>query len=199
MYLVSDSDSDLIAALQSGDETAFRILYERYWSEVYTMIFRRIKDEEAAKDIVQNIFVNLWSSRKKILVENSLGPYLNVAVRNRSISYYKKNLAVFERDTEYQAGNSIALSPDHDLEARELQEVIDEEIARMPDNMRRAFLLSRHEKLSIREIAIALSLSEQTIKNNISEALSRLRKTTNNFYANPTTLASLAVILLMKT
>lgn len=198
MYVVPDTDHDLIAALQRGDEAAFKTLYERYWADLYTMVFRRIKDEDAAKDIVQNIFVNLWSSRKAIFVESSLAPYLNTAARNRSISYYKKNLAVFERDTEYQLGNAVELSPEYDLDARELELALNEEIARMPENMRKTFLLSRYEQRSIREIAAELSLSEQTIKNNISEALSRLRKITDSFYSKPAVLAGIAVALLMK-
>ena len=92
MYIVSDTDHILLAALQKGDENAFQILYEKYWAEVYTMIYRRIGDEDDAKDIVQNIFLNMWLSRESILAERSLGPWLNVAARTKAITYYKKKM-----------------------------------------------------------------------------------------------------------
>jgi RNA polymerase sigma-70 factor (ECF subfamily) len=197
MHVVSDTDDRLLAALRKGDEKAFNILYERYWPEVYTMIYRRLGDEEAAKDIVQNIFVNLWTSRKEIFVENSLAPYLNKAARNKAISFYKKNLATLARDTAFQ-DDQVQHSPDSTLEAKELEAVINDEISKMPDTMRKTFVLSRQENKSIREIAAELSLSEQTIKNNISQALDRLRKKTHLFYSEPANLAGVLLILLTK-
>lgn len=197
MYLVSDTDNLLLAALRKGDEAAFKILYERYWPEVYTMIYRRLGDEEAAKDIVQNIFVNLWTSRKEIVIENSLAPYLNRAARNKAISFYKKNTATLTRDTIFQ-DSQVQHSPESTLDAKELEMVINDEIAKMPDTMRKTFVLSRHENKSIREIATELSLSEQTIKNNISQALDRLRKKTQLFYSEPANLAGILLLLLTK-
>lgn len=190
-----DSDNLLLAALRKGDESAFKVLYERYWEEVYTMIYRRLGDDEAAKDIVQNIFVNLWTSRKEIYVESTLAPYLNRAARNRTISFYKKNLATMTRDARFQH-EQVQHSPELNLEAKELEAVINDEIARMSDTMRKAFILSRQENKSIREIATELSLSEQTIKNNISQALDRLRKKTQLFYSEPANLAGILLILL---
>jgi RNA polymerase sigma-70 factor (ECF subfamily) len=197
MHVVQDTDSSLLAALRKGDELAFRALYERYWTELYTMAYRRLRDEEAAKDIVQNIFVNLWTSRKEVFIENSLVPYLNRAVRNKTISFYKKNLASLSRETQFQH-EQVQYSPESGLEAKELEAVLNNEIAQMSDTMRRAFVLSRQENMSIREIATELSLSEQTIKNNISQALDRLRKKTHLFYSEPANLLGLAIILLTK-
>ncbi|QHS59396.1 RNA polymerase sigma factor [Chitinophaga agri] len=197
MHVVQDIDSSLLTALRKGDEFAFRVLYERYWTELYTMAYRRLGDEEAAKDIVQNIFVNLWTSRKEIFIATSLAPYLNRAVRNKTISFYKKNLASLSRETYFQH-EQVQYTPESDLEAKELEAVINNEISQMSDTMRRAFVLSRQENKSIREIATELSLSEQTIKNNISQALDRLRKKTQLFYSEPANLLGIAVILLTK-
>ncbi|EHQ27494.1 RNA polymerase sigma factor [Mucilaginibacter paludis] len=197
MHVVSDTDDLLLAALRKGDEKAFQVLYERYWPEVYTMVYRRLGDEEAAKDIVQNIFVNLWTSRKEIFIESSLAPYLNRAARNKAITFYKKNVATLIRDTDFQ-DSQVQYSPEFTLEAKELETVINDEIAKMPDTMRKTFVLSRQENKSIREIAVELSLSEQTIKNNISQALDRLRKKTQNFYAEPANLAGVLLVLLTK-
>lgn len=197
MNVVQDTDKLLLTALKKGDELAFSVLYDRYWAELYTMCYRRTGDEDAAKDIVQNIFVNLWTSRKEILIENTLAPYLNRAVRNRTISFYKKNMASMSRDAQFQH-EQVQYAPDSSLDAKELEAVINDEIASMSDTMRKAFVLSRQENKSIREIATELSLSEQTIKNNISQALDRLRKKTQSFYAEPANILGVLIILLTK-
>ncbi|WP_442590833.1 RNA polymerase sigma factor [Pedobacter sp. AW31-3R] len=197
MYTLNDTDDDLLLALRKGDASAFKVLYERYWKEVYTMVYRRLRDEESAKDIVQNIFVNLWTSRKEISIDSTLAPYLNRAAKNRTISFYKKNEATFSRDYLFQ-DEQVQHPIDLALEAGELEAFFKEEIDSMPDNMRKAFILSREENKSVREIAAELSLSEQTIKNNISQALDRLRKKSKRYYSDPTNLAVLFAVALTK-
>jgi len=198
MYIVSDTDNILLAALQKGDENAFHVLYEKYWADVYTMVYRRIGNEDDAKDIVQNIFLNIWLSRESILAEKSLAPWLNVAARTKSISYYKKKVTDLNRNTSFQREQGDSYSPEFNLEAKELESFFDQEIAKMPETMRNSFLLSRRENKSIREIAAELSLSEQTIKNNISQAMERLRKKSMRFYTEPVNLAWIVIILLTK-
>lgn len=195
MYTVSDTDSQLLTALRKGDETAFRILYDRYWADIYTMVYRRLQDEDATKDIVQNIFVNLWISRKEIIIESTLAPYLNRAAKNRAISFYKQNEASFARENFFQE-EQVQHSIETSLEATELEAFFTEEINGMPDTMRKAFVLSRHEDKSVREIATELRLSEQTIKNNISQALERLRKRIKRYYSDPQNLTVLFLFFL---
>lgn len=190
------TDAELLTALQEGDENAFRLLYERYWSDLYSMIYRRLLDEEATKDIVQNIFVSLWLNKASIPVENSLAPYLSTAARNQTISHYKKHKATLERETRYQNLNSLQHSSEQMVEAGELELVLDREIDQMPENMKKAFVLSRVEERSIKEIAAELCLSEQTVKNNISQALQRLQRKVKTFYAEPANVYTLLLVLL---
>lgn len=189
------TDQYLIIAMQSGDQKAFEALYERYWSEVYTMIYRRINDREVAKDIVQDIFVNLWRYRDKVIAEGSLAPLLNVTAKKQAISWYRKQSASKQRELLYHGDEVLVAPSTTELETKELQELLDTEIGKMPANMQQSFRLSRYENKSIKEIATELSLSEQTVRNNISMALDRLRLQTRKFYAEPANLAGVLVIL----
>lgn len=192
------TDQDLITAMKNGNQRAFEELYERYWPEVYSMIYRRVRDKEVTKDIVQDIFINLWRYRDRIIAERSLAPWLNVAARKQAISWYRKQLSTKQREAQYQDGEVLVPSSSTELEAKELQNLLDREIERMPVNMKQSFQLSRYENKSIREIASELSLSEQTVRNNISIALERLRSKTRKFYAEPANLAGVLVILFTK-
>ncbi|WP_240432033.1 RNA polymerase sigma factor [Pedobacter chitinilyticus] len=189
------TDQYLIIAMQSGDQKAFEALYERYWSEVYIMIYRRINDREVAKDIVQDIFVNLWRYRDKVIAEGSLAPLLNVTAKKQAISWYRKQSASKQRELLYHGDEVLVAPSTTELETKELQELLDTEIGKMPANMQQSFRLSRYENKSIKEIATELSLSEQTVRNNISMALDRLRLQTRKFYAEPANLAGVLVIL----
>jgi len=192
------TDQYLIMAMQSGDQKAFEALYERYWPEVYTMIYRRIKDREVAKDIVQDIFINLWRYRDKIIAEGSLAPLLNVTAKKQAISWYRKQTASKQRELLYHEDEVLVAPSTTELETKELQDLLDREIDQMPSNMQQSFRLSRYENKSIKEIAAELSLSEQTVRNNISMALERLRLQTRKFYSEPINLAGVLAILLTK-
>lgn len=184
--------------MQSGDQKAFEALYERYWPEVYTMIYRRIHDREVAKDIVQDIFVNLWRYRDRVIAEDSLAPLLNVTAKKQAISWYRKQTASKQRELLYHEDEVLIAPSTTELETKELQDLLDSEIDKMPTNMQQSFRLSRYENKSIREIASELSLSEQTVRNNISMALERLRLQTRKFYSEPVNLAGVLAILLTK-
>lgn len=184
--------------MKNGDQKAFEELYEQHWPEVYTMIYRRINDREVTKDILQDIFINLWNYRHRIIAERSLAPWLNSAAKKQTISWYRKHVSTKQRETLYQENETLIVSPPTELETKELQELLDLEIEKMPDNMKLSFRLSRFEDKSIREIATELSLSEQTVRNNISMALERLRSLTKKFYSEPANLAGVLAILLTK-
>lgn len=192
------TDQDLITAMKNGDQKAFEELYDRYWPEVYRMIYRRVRDREVTKDIVQEIFINLWRYRSRIIAERSLAPWLNVTARKQAISWYRKQTSTKQREALYQDAEVVVPSASTEFEAKELQDLLNQEIERMPVNMKQSFQLSRDENKSIREIAAELCLSEQTVRNNISLALERLRSQTRKFYAEPANLAGVLVILFTK-
>lgn len=194
----SISDSALLADIRNDDAKAFEMLYERYWAQVYTAISRRLPDEEIAKDIVQNVFMKLWTSNHIIVVHDSIAPYLLSAARKQAINFYKKNKADLLREADYQQQDIERWSPDLSLEAKELERFLEHEISTLPESMRKSFVLSRMEDKSIKDIAAELSLSEQTIKNNISIALNLLRKRARHFLSSPVSISIFFSILFTK-
>ncbi|MNL57723.1 RNA polymerase sigma factor [compost metagenome] len=85
--------------------------------------------------------------------------------RNRHLDYLEIN------KDQYLIGTTS----EDELIAKELARLLENEMSRMPDTMRSVFRLSRSEDMSIKDIANQLSLSEQTVKNNVSMALNRLK------------------------
>jgi RNA polymerase sigma-70 factor, ECF subfamily len=60
------SDTDLLNLLKKGDMRAFDTIYERYCKRMYGFVIRYIKQEEDAEEIVQEVFLKIWESRKRI-------------------------------------------------------------------------------------------------------------------------------------
>lgn len=169
------SDKDLLKDISKGDERAFQCLFDKHWDTLYAFVYRLINDEEQTKDILQNVFLEIWNKKEVLLIDEYVLPYLYRIAKNDVMSLFRRNKVRLEGNDVLIRNLGKSSSSDDRIIARQLKEVIDAELARMPFNMRQCFQLSKYEHKSIREIAGELMLSEQTVKNNISEALKRLR------------------------
>jgi len=169
------SDKELVEALTSGDENAFECIFERHWQPLYAFVNKMITDQDQTKDVLQNTFLEVWKRKETLYADDSILPFLIKVAKNEVITLFRK-------DKVRLTGDEILISnlqreglTDDKLLATELQGAIESELIKMPVNMRKCFHLSRYEQKSIKDIAAELLLSEQTVKNNISEALKRLR------------------------
>jgi len=172
------SDAMLLQAIRQGDAAAFKLLYDRYWQRLYVKACQRV-DKSEAKDIVQEVMTTLWRRRNDVFTfeDGEIGRYLFTAVKYRVISHYAYGAAEIPNTDVFElpsvAGAAAAASDL--LEAKEFSEFIESEVRQLPPRMQEIFRLSREEELSIADIAQRLNLSEQTIKNQLTEALRRLR------------------------
>lgn len=175
-------DSDLLKWLQKDDTRAFKELYHRYWKKVYGSAFKRLKNKEQSEEIVQEIFVTLWSNRQALKVRSSLGGYLYASVKNQVIDRYRKEL-VRQKHTE---ALKVTYKEDaHSIEEiyhlKELLQTIELGVQKLPDKCRSVYELSRKEYKTNKEIAHHLGISEKTVENHLTKALNRLRTSLGNY------------------
>jgi RNA polymerase sigma-70 factor (family 1) len=176
-------DELLIARLKKGDHEAFAEIYARYAGKLAGFAGSKLYSLDDAKDILHDMFVNLWENRTEISVTSNLQSYLFTIVRRRIIDKIRKNVT---REQYALMMQSLADSYDNSesrLETRELQKHIERLLGHIPPRVKEIYLLSRNEGLSNREIADKLNLSEQTVKNQLSAALKHLRKSLTGFTA----------------
>lgn len=177
--------------MQDGDKYAFEEIYERFNGLLYIYACKMVPDREDARDIVQEIFVYLWSN-PDIKIKSQLSAYLYTAVRykifdwldkNKSRSNYLQSLENFVDQGDYVTDNYIR--------EREFASLIEKEVALLPTKMRLIFEMSRRQHLSQKEIAEILHLSDKTVKKQMSNALKVLRLKLTSFLL-------LAVILMLR-
>lgn len=169
-------DSDLLSLLELGDVYAFTEIYNRYKRILHQHALKMLNSREEARDVLQETFANLWDNREKLIIKTNLSGYLYHGIRNRVLnmiahkqveSKYFSSLQVFIDKGEFIT--------DHLIREKQLAEIIEKEIADLPPKMREVFRLSRISNLSHKEIAEELSISEQTVRTQVRNALRLLR------------------------
>jgi RNA polymerase sigma-70 factor (family 1) len=164
-------DQDLLRRLREGDEEAFNTIYNRYQALLYTYAFKLCKQEDTAKDLVQELFISLWKNRQTRDIPSSLRSYLFSAIRYKFLNIvvreqaFNRYLAEF---ADYIHGGNV--HADDGLLLRELIVQVEKLAETLPGKMGAVFLMSRVENFSNHEIAEALHISEKTVRNLLSEA-----------------------------
>lgn len=170
------SDIDLLSQIQSDDEQALLALMQKYDRSLFRYIRSKTNSIESAEEAVQDIFISLWNHRHNIYIQDTLYPYLFKSAKHKVVDFYiasSKNIARHEVLLQ-EYDHPAVPSAEHRVIDSELNEWLSGEVSKMPDNIQNVFRLSRIEQLPVKEIASKLSLSEQTVKNNLSMALKRL-------------------------
>jgi RNA polymerase sigma-70 factor (family 1) len=167
-----------MASLKNGDHVAMEQIYRLHWSDVLETAYKRLRDEEIAQDITQEIFISLWENRAQLQIEGSLRAYLQGAVKYKVINYFKSAIIKekHQEDLALLIQHEMAGSAENTLMLKDLEQEIDTALLELPERMRLIFKMSRKQEKTIREISTELDLSAQTVKNQISAALKLLKE-----------------------
>ncbi len=167
--------SDLGRRLASGDEDAFNEAVEQYSRKVYTLCYRVLRDEEEAKDMVQDVFVRIYSKRKSFKGKSSLYTWIYRIALNMCFSYLKKRRApmvpldqvegVLEARVDETSSTQMALE-------RLLAKAVEE----LPPKQKAVFAMRFYDKMSYKEIAEAMGTSVGAAKANHHFAVEHLRR-----------------------
>ncbi len=170
--------TDLLISLKNGDHAAMEYLYRMYWEVVLDAAYKRVRDEEIAQDITQEIFISVWENREKLNIDSSLEAWLKGAVRYKVINYIKSAIVKekYKEDILWLIDDQAVSPAENMLMLKDLNKQLDMAMMDLPERMRLIFSMSRKQEKSAQEISVELNLSMQTVKNQISAALRLLRK-----------------------
>jgi RNA polymerase sigma-70 factor, ECF subfamily len=166
------TDEDLFRDIQRDDPKALRILFERYFAALCSFSSKFTRTVNLAEEAVSDVFLNVWLKREKIEIKTNLKTYLYAAVRNQSLNYVKKNkeylvkLEIADREE-----NISDLNADRFIQYKELNEDIDSLIRQLPEKRQMVFRMNRLDGLSYKEIAEILSISVNTVQNQMVQAV----------------------------
>lgn len=161
---------ELLTKVAAGDEAAFRELVIRYSGLLYTYVYKHVESKEVTEELVQDVFTQVWLTREALREVRNFRTYLYVVSRNQALNALKKMLRDHHKHQQYQQ-LELAQEPDEQRLNREMQlSIIEEAIDRLPTQQKRAWILSRREKLTYQQVAQEMGISRETVKTYLQHA-----------------------------
>lgn len=170
-------DLALMEQLRAGETAALDELLRHYWAPVVRYVERLLDSVDAAEDIAQQVFVQLWERRASWVVGGSVATYLFRAARNLAYNETRNQSVRARRGGVFrQQDQRRPVRPDQVMEGNELEAAVKSAIASLPERRREVFVLVRFHGLSYRQVAEVMGISVQTVANQLSAAVADLRR-----------------------
>lgn len=170
------TDDEIFVLIKEGDHAAYTQLFDRFYGLLYVHALKILRDEDEAKDLVQELFEMVWKKRESLSFTGSISSYLYACIRNlvlNHIAHQKVRARYIDSLQEFMEQEDGPT--DFYVREQQLKALIEAAIAALPEKMSEIFRLSRHEYLSHKEIAAKLQLSELTVKTQVKRALKILK------------------------
>jgi RNA polymerase sigma-70 factor (family 1) len=167
-----------VERIRSDDDAAFEAMYRSAYPGLCSLVARRIGSRETAEELVQEVFLSVWTCRSTLDPTQSIMGYLYQCARNQASSYLRHR-GFIRRSMELIRPSLplAAASADEEWRYAEIARLADEAIEGLPDRCREVFLLRRRAGRSYAEIAELLEISPKTVENQMGKALKALRST----------------------
>lgn len=155
---------------ESEFEALFRAKYNSFCNYANTII----QDESGSEDIVQEVFVDFWKRHSSTEISFKAENYLIRAVKFKCIDFIRKR-GVHRKFVHEQSKIVNGTSDDADNSETDVSVVVNLAINELPPKTKEVFILGKINKLSYKEIALKLGISEKTVENQMSRAFKHLR------------------------
>ena len=168
-------DLDLFKRIAQGDEQAFTEVYYQYTPKLIPFLNKLTRNDQLAKEMLQETFLRLWTSREELLKVQSPSAWIYRLASNVSIDYLRvqgNRQRILKTIEVSDSGDQVTETVD----ARQLKSIIHTAVVQLPEKRQEIYRLSREQGLSHQEIADELGISINTVKNQIGMALKSIQE-----------------------
>ncbi len=171
------NEKELLLLLKEGNEPAFENIYKLYSSRLYGNIYRMVKSESDAQEILQEVFVKIWKNREGIDPEKSFRSYLFRIAENKVYDFFRKVV----RDKKMQARLLVVATEHYDhieelVLRKENNDLLFKAINSLSPQRQQVFRLCKLEQKSYEEVSRKLGISTSTISDHIVKANKAVRE-----------------------
>ena len=186
-------DAQLVTLAQGGDNRAFDELVKRYKDKVYRLSFKILRHEEDASESLQDAFLSAYRGLKNFKSESTFSTWLYRIATNASLMKYRKRRENHVSLEQSQSRNDDAeplevpdwsTQPVDELLTAETREVMEDSVAKLPEELQTVFLMRDIQEQSNAEVAAALDLSVAAVKSRLHRARLLLRDRLNRYFAD---------------
>lgn len=160
----------ILKQLQDGDELAFKKLYDHYHQRIYALGYYLSRSETIAQDIVQDVFLKLWSKRQDLAGVQNFEAWLRTLVRNHTYNIITRSAREKVVYNQLPATQSMASPVFETLEQKEQNYLMQKAVDNLPPQQKKVYLLNKQLGLKANEIADKLNISIHTVKNHLKAA-----------------------------
>ncbi len=176
---------------KDNDKQAFEVIFKNYHKPLFGYAYSFVRQSQAAEDIIQTVFLNIWANRKTWHPQGSLTEYLFKAVRNRSLNFLKREQMVVDLREEMLITIEELMNDEQPFEQifmEKFKKQLQISIDKLPLRCREIYLLHRISGLTYTEIADYLEISVNTVNTQMARALKFLREELIDYHPYHSTL-----------
>ena len=173
MIPLKKQNDNIIGRIKSNDKTALKVLFNQYFNMLCNIAIRYTKDKDAAKDVVQGVFIKFWEKRSGLDIKTSEKSYLCRMTINEAISYLRKEKKHLHDEIAFDLSDHQ--NSEGDVIQTEAITTIHKAIDTLPPRCQLIFKMSRFEEMTYKQIATQLEISQKTVEHQMGKALKILR------------------------
>ncbi|WP_164126237.1 RNA polymerase sigma factor [Sphingobacterium luzhongxinii] len=189
----SQNNQTLLELLRSGDCNAFEELYRRERNKVMGFSYKLLRSQEEAKELTQEVFVQLWEKREKIDPSKNIDTLLFVMAKHTFYDIKKRNKHFLKFREQKGTEEPQTDSTGNYIDMQNCLDILYGAVETLPPKTRLVYRLSREQGYSHREISRNLAISPHTVNNHITMSLKHIRRHFN--WLSPDTVLSIIMIL----
>ena len=171
------TDHELFAQIAKDNEQSFSELFKRYDKRIYPFVLKMIRSESLAEEITQEIFIKIWNNRSRLVDIDRPDSYILTLAARHTLDHIKKRLnekKMLQRLSVIIGGEGVDATGEL-MNFRDSSALLQQAIDKLPAQQKKVFLLSREEGLNYQEIGERMSISGNTVRNHLVEALRSIR------------------------
>ena len=170
------NEKERIKALKSGDESAFREIFDQNFRKLYAFSFKFLKNREQAEEVVNDTLMNVWINRHRLNEEFPIAPYLYTITRRLSLNALRQ-ISTSQKaiDNLWFDIQKVSNDTEESILLSDLRRFTEAGLVHLPPQQQLIFRMSRFEGLNYDEIGEKLNISRNTVKNHLIAALKTLR------------------------
>ncbi|MDR0413739.1 MAG: RNA polymerase sigma-70 factor [Dysgonamonadaceae bacterium] len=181
----------LFEEMRKGEIKAFEQLYKTFHPKLFAYARRFILDTETIKDLLQELFSDLWNKKESLHIETSVSAFLFKMLHNRCIDYLRSraakdrlpSLSALRLSELQHRYYDIEVDPFHAIFTAEINRIVRKTVEDLPPQVKEIFRLSREQGIKSSEIAASLNLSTRTVEKYLYQTLKILKKRLTDYRA----------------
>jgi RNA polymerase sigma-70 factor (family 1) len=171
----TDIEREMLRELAEGSESVFVSIFDEYSPKVYRLALKFLHSKEAAEEVVQDVFMDVWLRREKMADVLNFAAYLHGMAKKQIYDSYRRKSAFVEMVQEFSYQEQADNATERMLQEGEHERLLQEAVSSLPAHQREIFQLAREEGLTHEAIAQRMNLSRLAVKAHMKRILRFIR------------------------